>query len=125
MGIFHCWIGSEYDPEVPFHATPEFLYFYLIIIFIIIINIICFLRTGASLFSHWWQMRGLAQGSINELFRLQLVTVTKLFFIMGLPWTFDVISQAVDHHHQNQWKYNIRIALDILNLLTVITIFFS
>ena len=67
-------------------------------------------------------MRGLAQGSINELFRLQLVTVTKLFFIMGLPWTFDVISTAVNRTHDDvQWKYNIRIALDILNLLTVIT----
>ena len=28
-------------------------------------------------------MRGLAQGSINELFKTQLLTVTKLFFIMG------------------------------------------
>ena len=27
-------------------------------------------------------MRGLAQGSINELFKTQLLTVTKLFFIM-------------------------------------------
>ena len=85
IGTFSCWLGSEYkkDEIVSFTKTPEFLYYYLIIIFIILINTICFLRTGFSLFSHWWQMRGLAQGSINELFKTQVVTLAKLFIIMG------------------------------------------
>ena len=85
IGKFSCWLGSEYrvDEIVSFNRTPEFLYYYLIIIFIILINTICFLRTGFSLFSHWWQMRGLAQGSINELFKTQVVTLAKLFIIMG------------------------------------------
>ena len=85
IGKYSCWLGSEYTEEeiVPFTSTPEFLYYYLIIICIILINTICFLRTGFSLFSHWWQMRGLAQGSINELFKTQVLTLVKLFFIMG------------------------------------------
>ena len=82
IGSFKCWLGTE-DPKVPFSSSPEFLYFYLIIIFVILINVACFLRTGFALFSHWWQMRGLAQGSINELFKTQLVTLAKLFIIMG------------------------------------------
>ena len=83
IGEYSCWLANEYDPEVSFAKTPEFLYFYLLVIFLLLVNIICFLLTGFSLFSHWWQMRGLAQGSINELFKTQLLTVTKLFFIMG------------------------------------------
>ena len=85
IGKYSCWLGSEYTEKeiVPFTSRPEFLYYYLICICIILINTICFLRTGFSLFSHWWQMRGLAQGSINELFKTQVVTLVKLFFIMG------------------------------------------
>ena len=85
IGKFSCWLSDKEEEGkiVSFTSTPEFLYYYLIIIFIILINIICFLRTGFSLFSHWWQMRGLAQGSINELFKTQVVTLAKLFIIMG------------------------------------------
>ena len=140
IGQYNCWLGHEYNPDESFASTPEFLYFYLLVIFLLLINIICFLLTGFSLFSHWWQMRGLAQGSINELFKTQLLTVTKLFFIMGkienrnmislilkillitgIPWTFDVISAAVRHAHgeSRSHSYTIRIVLDILNLLTV------
>ena len=81
MGYGSCWLFDE--PEATFSRSPEFLYFYLVISLLLGLNILCFLLTGASLLSHWWQMRGLAQGSINELFKTQLRTVTKLFFIMG------------------------------------------
>ena len=85
IGEFSCWLASGPDDaqDTPFQDSPEFLYFYLVVAFILLLNIVCFLLTGFSLFSHWWQMRGLAQGSINELFKTQLLTVTKLFFIMG------------------------------------------
>jgi hypothetical protein len=117
----------DQEQEVSFAKTPEFLYFYLLVIFLLLINIICFLLTGFSLFSHWWQMRGLAQGSINELFKTQLLTVTKLFFIMGIPWTFDVISAAWRHAHaeSRSQSYTLRILLDMLNLLTGVLIFIS
>ena len=62
MGKFSCFLASEYDLKTPFHKTPEFLYFYLVITIIIITNVICFLLTGVSLLSHWCQMRGMAQG---------------------------------------------------------------
>ena len=145
MGYGSCWLFDE--PEAAFSRSPEFLYFYLVISLLLGLNILCFLLTGASLLSHWWQMRGLAQGSINELFKTQLRTVTKLFFIMGkqivniqyldimtvpmagIQWTSDVVSAAVRHsasrgvssEEGRRQSYNIRIALDILNLLTVRT----
>ena len=83
IGDYSCWFGSPHYLDVPFYKTPQFLYFYMIIILIMVINVSCFILTGVSLISHWWQMRGLAQGSINELFKTQLITVAKLFFIMG------------------------------------------
>ena len=59
MGKFTCFLGSAYNPETSFFMTPEFLYFYLVIAIIMVANIICFIITGASLISHWWQMRDL------------------------------------------------------------------
>ena len=117
IGRLSCWF--EFNPDIPFQASPEFLYFYLIIVFILSINIVCFIRTGLSLLSHWWQMRGMAQGSVNELFKTQLLTVSKLFIIMGIPWVFDVVSAAIKHSHGWTESYNIRFILNILNLFTV------
>merc|ERR1719384_1996783 len=129
IGEFSCWLASGPDDaqDTPFQDSPEFLYFYLVVAFILLLNIVCFLLTGFSLFSHWWQMRGLAQGSINELFKTQLLTVTKLFFIMGIPWTFDVISAAWRHAHaeSRSQSYTLRVLLDMLNLLTGVLIFIS
>merc|ERR1711953_763602 len=128
IGKYSCWLGSEYSEEerVSFASTPEFLYYYLIIIFIILINIICFLRTGFSLFFHWWQMRGLAQGSINELFKTQVVTLAKLFVIMGIPWIVDVVSAYVKYEYNRINTYDeTRLALSILNLLQGVLIFIT
>jgi len=125
IGYYSCWLGSEYNPDIEFHKTPRFLYFYVIIVFTIFFNIVCFIRTGAYLFSHWWGMRGMAQGSINELFKNQLLTVTKLFFIMVFPMGFDVISAAAQHAYGRNNSYSIRIALDILYFLSGLLIFIS
>jgi len=59
MGKFTCFLGSEYNPEMSFFKTPEFLYFYIIIGIITAANIICFIITGTSLISHWCQMKEL------------------------------------------------------------------
>lgn len=123
MGKFRCFLGSGYDIETLYHQTPEFLYSYLVITIIMITNVICFLITGASLFSHWWQMRGMAQGSINELFKTQFAILSKLFIIMGIPWTCDIISAAVDHAYGAEKSFEVRLMLDILNLLTGVFIF--
>jgi len=125
MGKNLCFLGSDHNLETPFHQTPEFLYSYLVITIIMITNIICFLITGASLFAHWWQMRGMAQGSINELFKTQLAILSKLFIIMGIIWTCDIISAAVDHNYGAEKSFEARLMLDILNLLTGVLIFLS
>ena len=59
MGKFSCFLGSEFNPDQSFFKTSEFLYFYLVISIIMVSNIICFIITGTSLISHWWQMRDL------------------------------------------------------------------
>merc|ERR1719153_573662 len=124
MGEFRCFL-YEGKMETPFHHTPEFLYFYLVILIIMILNIICFIITGSSLLSHWCQMRGMAQGSINELFKTQLSILSKLFIIMEIPWICDIISKAVVHIYGKENSFEIRVMLDILNLLAGVLIFLS
>ena len=158
IGRYRCFIGSAHstEPMSPFYKTSKFLYFYLIISVIVVGNVILFLITGASLLSHWWQMKGLSQGyevsqlavneylfynvrSVSELFKTQLSVIAKLFIIMGkfffsfsshcvyfslkllsgIPWSCDIISVAVSHAYTVEESFEIRMVLDILNLLTV------
>jgi len=124
MGEFRCFL-YEGKMETPFHHTPEFIYFYLVILIIMILNIVCFIITGFSLLSHWCQMRGMAQGSINELFKTQLSILSKLFIIMGIPWICDIISKAVVHVYGKENSFEVRVMLDILNLLAGVLLFLS
>jgi hypothetical protein len=41
------------------------------------------------------------------------------FVCLGIPWTLDVISAAIAHQHGSGQTFEARLALDILNLLTV------
>eukprot|EP00092_Neocalanus_flemingeri_P027236 GFUD01029537.1.p1 GENE.GFUD01029537.1~~GFUD01029537.1.p1 ORF type:complete len:523 (+),score=137.88 GFUD01029537.1:393-1961(+) len=125
MGKFTCFLGSEYNPETPFVKTPEFLYFYLVISIIMVSNIICFIITGASLISHWWQMKDLDRHLHNDGLKTQFGIVFKLFIIMGIPWTCDIVSAAVDHAYGAGKSFEIRLLLDILNLLTGVVIFLA
>ena len=59
MGKYSCFLGSEYNPGSSFFTTSEFLYFYLVISITMVCNMICFIITGSSLISHWWQMKDL------------------------------------------------------------------
>ena len=56
MGTFKCFLGTEYGAVDSFFKSAQFLYFYLIVGILIIVNIICFLITGISLCSHWRNM---------------------------------------------------------------------
>ena len=69
---------------------------------------------------------------------MNILVVIKLFFIMGrhiclickdnndfikgIPWTLDVISAAVTHNYGTERTFEVRVALDVLNLLTVRTV---
>eukprot|EP00092_Neocalanus_flemingeri_P006162 GFUD01006633.1.p1 GENE.GFUD01006633.1~~GFUD01006633.1.p1 ORF type:complete len:527 (+),score=97.66 GFUD01006633.1:364-1944(+) len=125
MGKFTCFLGSEYNPETPFFMTPEFLYFYLIIATIMVSNIICFIITGTALISHWWQMRDLDSRVQNSDLKAQFGIVFKIFIIMGIPWTCDIISAAVGHAYGSGKSFEIRLLLDVLNLLTGVLIFLA
>ena len=57
MGQFTCFLGSEYDPTVPFAKLPEFVYYYSIVTVIMVVNVICFSITGFYLISHWVTVR--------------------------------------------------------------------
>ena len=83
MGYGSCWLFDE--PEAAFSRSPEFLYFYLVISFIIGANIVCFVITAYYLTSHWRSVRGIQRSGNGEANTLisQLKLMAKLFFIMG------------------------------------------
>lgn len=116
MGQFTCFLGSEYDPTVPFAKLPEFVYYYSIVTVIMVVNVICFSITGFYLISHWVTVRTMQRSSSQDVWTHTLV-VSKLFLIMGIPWIFDVISAAVEHDDPSFESNGARYALDILNLL--------
>jgi len=123
MGKFTCFLGSEHNPEMSFFKTPEFLYFYLIIGIITATNLICFIITGTSLISHWCQMKELDSSVNNESMKSQFGIVFKLFIIMGIPWIFDIVSAGVGHAYGSGKSFEVRLTLDIFNLLTGVFIF--
>merc|ERR1711915_346747 len=91
-------------------GTPEFLYLYLVISILMMINIVCFGVTGVTLTIHWSQMRELQHRLNDKGVMREFGIILKLFFIMGnnhhfnphftflgIPWTADVISSIVVH----------------------------
>jgi len=83
MGKYTCFLGSEYNPGSSFFTTSEFLYFYLVISIIMVSNMVCFIITGSSLISHWWQMKDMQSSFNNNGLKHQFGIVLKLFIIMG------------------------------------------
>merc|ERR1712027_103490 len=67
MGYFSCFLGSEFDPEKNFGETPQFLYFYMIISVILLVNIVCFIITAYYLTKHWRAVQQM-QTSIRNSF---------------------------------------------------------
>jgi len=124
MGRYSCFLGSEFNPNPSiFISSPEFLYFYSIIIIIMISNLICFIITGYFLTSHRSTVRNMQTSNDDNLWK-HINVVVKIFFIMGIPWTLDVISAAIENQHGGGGKtFAVRVALDILNLLTGLVIF--
>eukprot|EP00090_Calanus_glacialis_P002050 TRINITY_DN11541_c0_g1_i1.p1 TRINITY_DN11541_c0_g1~~TRINITY_DN11541_c0_g1_i1.p1 ORF type:complete len:543 (+),score=121.00 TRINITY_DN11541_c0_g1_i1:168-1796(+) len=83
MGRYTCFLGAEFNPNIMFIFTPEFVYFYLIISVIMISNLICFLITGYFLTSHWSTVRNMQTSNGDNLW-VHIMVVLKLFLIMGM-----------------------------------------
>ena len=101
MGKYDCMVGSEFKPKRSFTKTSEFLYFYLILIILTMVNIISYMITAYNFISHWLKSRSIfsryfiLQNQIYATKQLlntfsqatslcsQIKLVTKLFFIMG------------------------------------------
>lgn len=117
MGKYNCFVGAEFNPNTLFIFTPEFVYFYLIISIIVVINLICFIITAYFLTAHWSTVRTMTTSSGDNLW-VHIMVVLKIFLIMGIPWILDVISAAIAHKVGVGKSFEARLTLDILNLLT-------
>merc|ERR1711863_188768 len=107
-----------------FFWSPEFFYFYLIVLVIITFNIICFSITAFNLSRHWQTMKDIQTTSSSDGLVEHFTIIIKLSVIMGVPWILDVISAGLQYSLRSQ-IFSVRVALDILNLLTGILIFLS
>jgi len=124
MGTFKCFLGTEYGAVDSFFKSASFLYFYLIVGILIIVNIICFLITGISLCLHWRNMTHVNSSSTSDGIRNQFRIVLKLFIIMGIPWICDFLSTWVEFNLGGfDNSFAIRLCLDIINLTTGVLIF--
>merc|ERR1711997_269009 len=124
VGEYACFIGSEFVLGKSFFSSPEFFYFYLIVLVIITFNIICFSITAFNLSRHWQTMKDIQTTSDSDGLVEHLTIIIKLSVIMGVPWILDVISAGLQYRLGSQ-IFSLRVALDILNLLTGILIFVS
>jgi len=123
VGEFSCFVGSEFATGKSFFQTSQFFYYYLIILAIITFNIICFVVTAFNLSRHWQAMKDIQTTSCSDGLE-HFTIIIKLSVIMGVPWILDVISAALQHSLGSE-IFSVRVALDILNLLTGILIFLS
>jgi len=117
MGYFTCFLGSEYEWDKTFADTPQFLYFYLIISILLLFNIGCFMVIAYSLASHWSTIKTMQTSDGNRILTL-LRSLVSLFIIMGIPFTFDIISSAIEYELGRGDTFEFRVVLDILNLFT-------
>merc|ERR1712073_113181 len=53
----------------------------------------------------------------------QLKLMSKLFFIMGIPYVFDIVSTVIEYNYGKGDKFEYILTLDILNLLSGVIIF--
>jgi G protein-coupled receptor Mth (Methuselah protein) len=124
VGEFDCFVGSEYEEGKSFFQASEFVYYYLIVIVIITFNILCFSVTAFNLSRHWQAMKNIQTTSDSDGLVEHLTIIIKLSLIMGVPWLLDIISAGLKYRLGSE-IFSVRLALDILNLLTGILIFLS
>jgi len=130
----NSFLSFRSDPytkgEVSFFFSSEFLYFYMFLLLIIVVNSLCFFITGYYLISHWTEVKTIRSNNSGDTHWNHALVVAKIFLIMGLTWTLELISAALDHYpynaNTNSYPYSseVIIVLDVLNLLTGVIIFF-
>merc|ERR1719282_2222921 len=83
---YNCFIGAN-DTNRLFLQTPKFLYFYLIVLILVIINIICFIHTGVFLTKQHADAKSIKETKMMKHLKL----IMSLFFIMGVPWLIEIV----------------------------------
>merc|ERR1711953_1396743 len=107
--IFAVVMGSIKPDDAPLPNVGEFS---------------CFIVTAFNLSRHWQAMKDIQTTSCSDGLLEHFTIIIKLSVIMGVPWILDVISAALQYSLGSQ-IFSVRVALDILNLLTGILIFLS
>ena len=90
MGVAQCFLGNPWGDQwaannetrgqwTAFFSSPEFIYFYSVIIALQAANILFFLLTVYYLVEHWRNSAGIIRSETKGNF----IIVIKLFFIMG------------------------------------------
>ena len=124
MGEYTCFVGEEFKEQPgSFFKSPTFLYFYMPIMIVWVINIVCFIVTAVHLVSHWAKAKAMKQSRANNTPLAHAKILGSLLIIMGGPWIFEFISAYLEH--ANHTSFNSRLALDVINLLQGVLIFLA
>lgn len=105
FGEQSCWFNG---------SDPTWAYFYGPVAILLTLNIV---YLGLTSWRLWHQYRN-CSGTKLRVLRFKCLLYTKLIFVMGITWIFEVLSY-VDHKSRN----NIWILTDILNSLQGFIIF--
>jgi hypothetical protein len=82
IGRFSCFLSAGHN-EGSFLASPEFLYFYLVICLLVVANTVCFLLTGYFLARHWADVKSIRTSNSSDTIWSHVLVVFKIFLIMG------------------------------------------
>ncbi|XP_038120388.1 G-protein coupled receptor Mth2 isoform X2 [Culex quinquefasciatus] len=115
IGISRCFINSE--------KMIEFVYFYLIILLIVVINVYFFIVTAVRIIriqraTDAVLKQDSRRHSKFEKDRYRFSLYLRLFVVMGVTWTFELISWAVG---ENGYLFYVT---DVCNCLLGVIIFF-
>merc|ERR1711892_777423 len=102
-----------------FFKSSEFLYFHSILIILQVTNVLFFLATVYYLVDHWRHAGSLVQRENKGNFLI----VLKLFFIMGIQWFGEFISQAITHSVGTEKSFEYTLVLDLPNLFMGVLVF--
>ena len=126
MGTSQCFLGKPWGEHLEetnqttgqwmaFFYSPEFIYFYSVVLALQAANVIFFLLTVYYLVQHWRNSAGIIKTETKGNF----IIVLKLFFIMGIPWLGEFISHLTTHKNGPESSVVYRLVFDFLNLFTV------
>lgn len=116
IGRLYCFLNEKY-------AT--LFYFHIISAPILLANVVLFLCFIYNFFFGVWAMTvtNVTDQTLREQNRTKLHTAVKMFFVMGLTWTAEVLDWALGWAYGSHRVYHVTVVFNAINALQGLTMF--